>query len=87
MQLRVYEFKTHPLLQITSGQLPHTFEEDASGWRLVEGIDSTAENLTSVARSSPSQILLTVERQGYVSLSKVEISEEWLSIHVEHGGL
>lgn len=81
MRLRVYQFKSHPLLQITNGGTPHTFPEDAGGWVLLNEIEATIDHLAMITQSAANQTLADIEREGYVVLSKPRITEAWLSKH------
>lgn len=85
-ELSVYQYKSHPLVQITNGRLPLSQPEHAKKWVLRHTVPSTADGVASVATIAPSKVLEVLGRTGYLAIEGFEISEAWQAKWVAPNG-
>lgn len=74
-ELCVFQYKAYDLIQITDGRSPHTLEEYRQGWQFRHRI--RADAIAQVSACSATIVLDEIKRQGYSSLDKFQINEEW----------
>lgn len=75
--LKVYQFMSISLVQITDGRLPITLEADAASWKHRQTISDTPPEISAVSTVAPSKILNQIAANGYSAIEKSEIQAAW----------